>query len=190
MQWQVMLISAYRLGIQTGEKKNALFISSSIEQWLTMQFISQSPTRCVITKKVNKILIITAWESVISCRKDQRLSWVFSCSMVWVKRSVNVQQKLASCTWIAPRPSTVTSSITVNKQYYYHNSMRSTGTQPVYVSRWTYTNKDLIKDETDLSYWQNMNIDEAKNKQNLIFCARFRKKSSRQNGIGRSIGCH
>jgi len=116
MQWQVMLISAYRLGIQTGEKKNALFISSSIEQWLTMQFISQSPTRCVITKKVNKILIITAWESVISCRKDQRLSWVFSCSMVWVKRSVNVQQKLASCTWIAPRPSTVTSSITVNKQ--------------------------------------------------------------------------
>ena len=63
--------------------------------------------------------------------------------------------------------------------------MRSTGTQPVNVSRWTYTNKGLllceIKDETDLSYWQNKNIDEAKNKQKHIFSARLRKKSSRQN---------
>lgn len=53
--------------------------------------------------------------------------------------------------------------------------MRSTGTQPVYDSRWTYTNKGLllceIKEDTDLPYWQNMNIDEAKNKQNLIFSA-------------------
>ena len=63
--------------------------------------------------------------------------------------------------------------------------MRSTGTQPVYVSRWTYTNKGLllckIKDKTDHSYWQNMNIDEAKNKQknpSFLVLLRFRKISS------------